>query len=167
MVATIQIPIDLRDPRVTTLAGNAGWTVVGLTAHDVGVWQFVKDVEGKVYGVVRLPVNIAGTPNAKIKLVIMANATSGVTSLDIGHKAVQTKAPAESLNPASLTYIGVQHITVPATAYNALEVSFTVSESLATEDELLVEIFHDGDHASDTLAVNTLLFDALLEIDIT
>jgi hypothetical protein len=166
MATTIQIPIDLHNPRVTSLAGNSFWTVLGLTAWDAGHWQFVKDVDGKVYGIVRIPVNMAGAPAAKIKLVIAANATSGVTSLAVSHKSVQTKATAESLNPASLTAIATQDITVPATAYNALEVTFTVTETLAAEDELLIEIFHDGDKAQDTLAVNTLLFDAFLEIDV-
>jgi hypothetical protein len=166
MATTIQIPIDLRNPRVTSLAGNAFWTVLGLTAWDAGHWQFVKDVDGKIYGLVRIPKNMAATPAAKIKLVIAANATSGVTRLSIGHKAVQTIPTAESLNPATLTAITAQDITVPATAYLAGEVSFTVSETLAAEDELIVEIYHEGAHANDTLAVNTLLFDAFLEIDV-
>ena len=167
MVTTIQIPIDLRNPRGTTLASNSYWLPIGLTAWDAGVWQFVKDVDGKIYGIVRIPVGMAGTPAAKIKLVIAANATAGVTRLSIGHKAVQTKPTAENLNPASLTVITAQDITVPATAYLALEVTFTVTETLAAEDELIVEIYHEGAHANDTLAVNTLLFDAFLEIDLT
>jgi len=166
MVVTVQIPIDLAVPKASALAGNSYWLPVALTAADKAFWHFLKDVEGKVWGKVRIPVSIAGTPNAKIKLVICANATSGVTRIDVLHKAIQTKATGESLNPASLTSIGAQDITVPATAYDALEVSFTVSETLAAEDELEVEIFHDGDHANDTLAVTTLLFDAFLEIDI-
>jgi hypothetical protein len=166
LAKTIQIPIDLRNPRAATLAGNAYFNVVGLTAWDAGHWGFLKDVDGKIYGVVRIPVDMAATPNAKIKLVIMANATSGVTRLSIGHKAVQSKATAESLNPASLTAIAAQDITVPGTAYLAQEVSFTVSETLADEDELIVEVYHEGAHANDTLAVSTLLVDAFLEIDV-
>jgi hypothetical protein len=152
---------------VSANAGNAFWTVLGLTAWDAGHWQFVKDVNGKVYGLIRIPIGMAWTPNAKIKLVVAANATSGVTRLSIGHKAVETKTTPESLNPASLTAITAQDITVPGTAYLAKEVSFTVTETLAAEDELLVEIYHEGAHANDTLAVNTLLFDAFLEIDVT
>jgi hypothetical protein len=167
MTKTIQLPIDLRNPRATSLAGNAYWALLGLTAWDAGHWHFLKDVEGKVYGIVRLPVDMAGTPNAKIKLVICANATSGVTSLAIEHKSIQTKATAESLNPALLTAITTQDITVPGTAYDAKEVSFTVTETLAAEDELVVSVFHDGDKAEDTLATDTILIDAILEIDIT
>jgi hypothetical protein len=165
-MVTIQIPIDLRNPQVSANAGNAFWTVLGLTAWDAGHWQLVKDVHGSVFGLVRIPANMAGTPAAKIKLVIAANATSGVTRLDVLHKAVQSKVTAESLNPAALVSIGETDVTVPATAYDALEVSFPVSETLAAEDELLIQIFHHGDHTNDTLAVNTLLIDAFLEIDI-
>jgi hypothetical protein len=166
MPTTIQIPIDLAVPKASALAGNSYWLPVALTAADKGFWHFLKDVQGKVWGKVRIPVNMAATPNAKIKLVICANATSGVTRIDVLHKAIQTKAPGESLNPASLVSIGAQDITVPATAYDAKEISFTVSEALAAEDELDVEIFHVGDHANDTLAVTTLLYDAFLEIDV-
>jgi len=167
MVTTIQIPIDLRNPGVTLVPGNAFWTVLGLTAWDAGHWQFVKDVHGSIFGLVRIPKNMAGTPAAKIKLVIAANATSGITRLDVLHKAVQSIATGESLNPASLVSIGETDVTVPGTAYLALEVSFTVSEAIAAEDELLIQIFHHGDHANDTLAMNTLLIDALLEIDVS
>ena len=161
-MTTIQIPIDLSLP----VDGNAFWLPVALTAYIQAPWQFLKDVNGKIEGKVRIPMNIAGTPNGKIKLVIEANATTGVTRLSILHKAIQTKATGESLNPASLTAITAQDITVPGTAYNALEVSFTITETLAAEDELIVEIYHEGAHANDTLAVNTLLFDAFLEIDV-
>jgi len=166
MATTIQIPIDLRNPGVTLVPGNAFWTVLGLTAWDAGHWQFVKDVHGSVFGIVRIPKNMAGTPAAKIKLVIAANATSGVTRLDVLHKAVQSIATGESLNPAALVSIGETDVTVPSTAYLTLEVSFTVSEAIAAEDELLIQVFHHGDHANDTLAVNTLLIDAFLEIDV-
>jgi hypothetical protein len=162
-MTTIQIPIDLTLPT----DGNAFWLPVALTAYIQAPWQFVKDVNGKIEGKVRIPTNMAGTPNAKIKLVIAANATSGVTRLSVLHLAVRTKATAESLNPAALTAIASQDITVPGTAYNALEATFTVTETLDAEDELIVRIYHEGAHANDTLAVNTLLFDAFLEIDVT
>ena len=166
MATTIQIPIDLRNPGVTLVPGNAFWTVLGLTAWDAGHWQFVKDVHGSVFGIVRIPANVAGTPNAKVKLVIAANATSGVTRLDVLHLAVQTKHVEENLNPAALTSIGEQDVTVPGTAYEALEVSFTLAAAPVAEDELLIQIFHHGDHGNDSLAVNTLLIDAFLEIDV-
>lgn len=167
MAKTIQLPIDLRNPRVATLGGNCYWSVLGLTAWDMGHWHFLKDVDGKVYGIVRIPVDMAATPAAKIVLVIAANATSGVTSLAVEHLAIQSKTTGESINPAALTAIATQDITVPATAYLLKEVSFTVTETLAAEDELVVSAYHVGTKTEDTLAVDTLLVDAFLQIDIT
>lgn len=163
MATSIRIPIDLRTPRVSTLAGNAFWNVTGLTDHDLAYWEFVKDVEGKVYGLSAIPSNVAGTPNGAIVLEIAANATTGDTRLQVGTKAV---ADAESLNPGALTDETAQDITVPGTAYLRKTVSFTLTETLAADDLLLVEVFHDGDHANDTLAVNTLLVGAWLEVDV-
>jgi hypothetical protein len=159
---TIRVPIQLNTPQVSANAGNAFWTVLGQTDWDFGHWEFVKDVKGKVYGTVTVPKNLAGTPAAKIKLVIAANATTGVTRLNVGTKDV---ADGESLNP-TLTDETAQDITVPATAYLRKDVSFTLTNAPAADDILIVEVFHEGDHANDTLAVNTLLLGAYLECDV-
>ena len=151
-------PVQLLNPRTTSLSGNSFFSVLGLTDWDVGHWEFLKDVEGKIYGVVRVPATyISG---GVIRLAIAANATSGVTRLQIGTKAV---ADGESLNP-TLTDETAQDITVPGTAYLRKDVTFTLTETLAANDLLIVEIFHDGDHTNDTLAVNTLLFAAWLDV---
>jgi hypothetical protein len=163
-MATIRVPIDLRNPRVSTLAGNSFFTVVGLTDWDGGHWEFLKDVEGKIYGVVPVPKNLHGTPNAKIVLTLAANATSGVTRMQVG---TFPPADAESLNPGALTDETAQDITVPGTARLRKDVSFTLTNAPVADDLLIVEIFHDGDHANDTLAVNTELWLAQLEVDVT
>jgi hypothetical protein len=148
---------------VSSLAGNAFYSVLGLTDWDAGHWEFVKDVDGKVYGVVRVPPAYAS--GGVIRLAIAANATSGVTRLGVGTKAV---ADGESLNPGALTDETKQDITVPGTAYLRKDVTFTLTETLAADDLLLVEIFHNGDSSNgggnDTLAVNTLLLGAWLEV---
>lgn len=166
-MATVRVPIDLRNPRVATLAGNAFWSVLGLTAWDAGRWEFVKDVEGRTYGVVPVPKNVAVTPAPKIVLSIAANATAGVTRLRVATKAI---ADAESLNPASLTAEPEQDITVPATARLRKDVTFpttgNLSEAVAADDLIVVEIAHMGAHANDTLAVNTELYAAFLQVDI-
>ena len=161
-MATIRIPIDLRNPRVASLAGNAFFNVLALTNYDAGIWDFVKDVQGKVYGFVTVPFNINATPNAKIVISIAANATTGVTSLQASSKNL---ADAATYN-VTFTAETRQDITVPATAYFRKDVSFTLTNAPAAKDELVVEIFHDGTQAADTLAVDTLLFDAWLEIDV-
>lgn len=149
-------PVQLVAPRVTSLAGNSFWSVLGLTDWDAGHWEFVKDVDGKVYGSVLVP---SGVSSATLRLAVAANATSGVTRLGVGYAAV---ADGESLNPASLTDVTKQDITVPATAYLRKDVTFSLT-GLAGADLVLVEVFHEGSHANDTLAANTLLFGAWLE----
>lgn len=167
-MATVRLPLELRNPRVASLAGNAFFTVAGLTATDLGMWRFLKDVEGRIYGVAALPSNLAGTPNANIGLAIAANATSGVTRLTVSTKSV---ANAASLNPASLTAETAQDITVLATAWLRKDVTFPASgslgEAVAANSILLVEITHNGDHANDTLAVDTNLVAAWLQVDVT
>lgn len=159
---TTRIPIQLHTARASTLAGNSFWTVAAMTDYDWGRWEFVQDVEGKVYGSVMVPTNVAATPDAKVILVIAANATSGVTRLQVGVKDV---SDAESLNP-TLVDETAQDVTVPGTAYLRKDVEFNLTTDPAGEDILIVEVFHDGDHANDTLAVNTLLLGAYLEVDI-
>ena len=165
--AAVRLPIDLRNPRVATLAGNSFFTVAGLTAGDFGYWQFVKDVEGRIYGVVAIPKNVAATPNAKVVLVTSANATTGVTRLQVSTKAI---ADGASLNPASLTAEPAQDITVPSTARLRKDVTFPSTGSLtgtvAADGLLLVEITHLGAHVNDTLAVNTELWVAYLQIEV-
>lgn len=150
------IPVSLTTPRASSLAGNSFWTVAGMTDWDMGHWEFVKDVDGKVYGTVLVP---SGATTATLRLAIAANATSGVTRLNVGYAPI---ADAESLNPASLTDGTAQDITVPATAYLRKDVTFSLT-GLAGADLVIVEIFHEGSHANDTLAVNTLLLGAWLE----
>lgn len=70
---------------------------------------------------------------------------------------VSTKAVAdgETLNPGALTSETAQDITIPATAYFRKDITFTLTETLAANDLLIVEIFHVGSHTNDTVAVNT------------
>lgn len=165
MSQTVRIPIDLRAPGSTINAGNAFWKVDGLTAHDFGSWQFLPDVDGSVFGVAHVPKNIAGAPTAKIVLILAANNAGGlITSMDVLTEAVASDA--ESINPGSLTAVGVVDITMPSTVYLTKEQSFTLATQPSADDLLLIEIFHDGNKTEDTLSVNTILVEAFLEIDI-
>lgn len=151
--------LQLTTPRVTSLSGNSFWSTIALTDWDAGHWEFVKDVDGKLYGQVIVPPSYVS--GGVIRLAIAANATSGVTRLGVGTKAV---ADTESLNPGALTDETKQDITVPGTAYLRKDVTFTLTETLAASDLLVVEIFHEGSHGNDTLAVNTLLMGAWLTL---
>lgn len=171
---TVRIPIDLKNPSITDNAGNAFFNVTALTAatpdFDLGHWEFVKDVEGAIFGSVPVPKIIGATPAAKIILILAANATTGVTSMDVEARPIDNDD--ESLDQALDSTIAIQDVTMPTTAYKTKEVSFTLPTSgngfpVVAEDILLVRIKHDGDKTEDTLAVNTLLKDAFLEIDLS
>ena len=158
---TRSVAVELLNPQVAANAGNAFFSVLGLTDWDAGHWEFVKDVDGKVYGIVRVPPTYVS--GGTLRLAIAANATSGVTRLVVGTKAV---ADGESLNP-TLTDETAQDITVPGTAYLRRDVTFALTETLAANDLLIIEIYHAGAHANDTLAVNTLLLGVWLEVTAT
>ncbi len=162
MATTIYIPVNLTNPRVSSLAGNSFFNVKALTNYDAGVWEFVKDVDGKIYGLVRIPSNVSGTPNAALVMVCGWNATTGVARL-----SVKSAPPAngETLN-ATFTSETAQDITVPGTAYFRDDVTFTLTNAPSASDLLLVELFHEGAHGNDTVAVNTLLWAAYLQIDV-
>ena len=166
MATTVRIPIDLRAPGTTIDAGNAFWIVDGLTAHDFGNWQFLQSADGSVFGVAHVPKNLAVVPAAKIVLILMANSTSGnVTSMQVFTAPVAPDG--ELFDPASLTSITVQDVTMPTTAFQTKEISFTIAAAPVADDLLIVRIFHDGNTANDTLAENTILIEAYLEIDVT
>lgn len=158
-----RIQLSLHTPGLTANAGNAFWTTAALTAWDAGHWEFVKDVVGDVFGIVALPHTISATPNAKIILELAANATTGVTTMGVATKAV---ADGESLNPSSLTAESDIDVTVPATAYLRKEVQFSLTETVAADDILIVRVRHNGTAGNDTLAVNTLLLAAYFQVDL-
>jgi hypothetical protein len=157
------IPIDLRNARVNSEAGNAFPQTAVLTDWEMWHWEFLKDVIGVIYGVARVPTTLFPSPSttAKVVVTIAANATSGVTTLRCSSKNV---GAAGSLNPASIVDETDQDITVPATAYDRKEVTFTLTNQVSAGDWLLVQLAHVGNAANDTLAVNTLLLGAVLEV---
>lgn len=155
-----RIPIDLLSAQQVTNPGNAFPMIAALTAWEAWHWEFLKDVDGAIFGRVYVPAAISVTIPPKIVLTLGANATAGVTRLSASYAAVPDGA---SLNPASLTAITAQDITVPATARLRKDVTFTLATQPAAGDLLLVKLTHEGAHANDTLAANTELYGAWFE----
>ncbi len=153
-------------PRSSSLAGNSFWTVAGLTEWDWGHWEFVKDVDGKIYCHATIPETLATTPNAAVILRTAANATTGVTRLSIRSFVA---GDGESLNPVAAAWAAAaaQDVAVPGIARNLKDVTFTTLPVLGARKILVVEVFHEGTHVNDTLAVNTELFKVLLRVDLT
>ena len=112
-----------------------------------------------------MPAGLAGTVAPAIVLSIGANATSGVTALNVSTKAVAPDA--ESID-VTLTTDTEQNITVPGTARLTKAVTFTVGDlaNIVANDILVVGVRHDGIVAADTLAVDTELYEAWLRVDL-
>lgn len=168
MAVTVAIPVDLRSPRIQTLAGNAFWTVSGMsTTSDLGHWEFLQNVDGKVYGEVKVPPNMAATPNVYFEAWIShANGTTGeVTSLQVNYLHRST---GESLTTAFTTST-VRDFTVSNTA-DVIELVRLPESGFITApvagDITFVEFFHDGDKPADTLSENTRLHRLDMIIDL-
>jgi len=160
-VRTSSFPVDLRNPDNT---GNAWPRVETMTAWESYYWGLTNDVVGSVYGLVRVPENLAGTPAAKIAIEISSSATTGVTSMAVATASVPDGS---SLNPASLAFETTQNVTTPATAHARKKVTFTLTTPPAAGDLMIVRVYHAGTDGSDTLAVPTRLHGAWLVCDVT
>ena len=169
MADTTRIPIDFTNPGVSANAGNAWFAPEAMSTptpdFDAGVWHMLEDVESRLYGFVTVPNTIGGTPAAKIILQFAANSTAGsaVSRIQVSTRAV---ADNEDLN-GSMTAETEVSVTMPTTAYRIEEYSRDMTTDPAAKDLLMVEVFHDGDDAADTLAVPTLLVRGFLEIDLS
>ena len=167
MATTVHIPGVIETPQTSSNKGNSWWGVEALTNRDGAGWFFKRDVDAKVFGKFYVPFNLAGTPNAGIILRCRANVTSGVFRVSVGAKAVASGEASD----ASYTSETAQDITVPGTARQVFTITFPTSgnigESLAAGDKLEFVIFHEGAHANDTVAMELVVEEVLLRVDIS
>lgn len=164
MAQTIRIPVDLGVPQQAANPGNCYFDMLNLTDYDLGVWTLVKDVNGKVYGRVTVPKNLSGTTGSLIVELAWANSLSSkVARVSTAYAAI---ANGESMNPAALTDVTAQDLSVPTTTYQRTDATFSLS-GLAADDDLIVGVYHEGAHANDTVTVDTLVLGAWLECDVT
>lgn len=150
-MATVDIPLSLTVPDAS---GNAYPLLIASTLR--GVFPaFVKDVDGFWYGTFHVPQNYSSGP--KVIVRVGANSTAGqVTSFIVGTKAVGTGATWD----AAYTAETVQDLTLQTTAYRPSDITFTLSTTPVAGAELSFYIEHNGSRGADTLAVDTILFDA-------
>jgi hypothetical protein len=153
-MATVQIPIQLFTPDAS---GNGYPLLYNANPHRHLVPAFLRDVAGYWYGHIRVPQDYSSTP--VIILSIGANATAGVSRLAVSTYA---SADAESYD-GTYTTETAQDITVPGTAYLRKDVTFSLTSGPAVGDDLMVRVDHEGAHANDTLAADTILFTAVFQ----
>lgn len=137
--------------------GNAFPTVVDSSTRQ-GVHALLKDVSGRWHFRGLIPANYSSTP--VLKVAYIANATSGVTRLNVEYAVV---SPSGGDADPTLTALTAQNDTVPGTAYAVRVLSFTGATGLAAGSFLEGAVHHDGANASDTLAVDTLILAVWLD----
>ncbi len=155
-MATVQVPIDLTAPGAN---GNAYAALLAGTNIREVFPAFTKDVDGFWWGRVRVPENYSSAP--AVLLRIGANSTAGqVTSFIVATIAVDTSA---GWDASALTAETVQDLTLQTTAYRPSDLTFNLSTSPTPGNDLIVEIEHNGSRSQDTLAVDSLLFQAVFQ----
>lgn len=150
-------PIDFRNPS----SGNSNCfpTVAALTAWQEWHWEFVKDVDGYLYGIVRVPWT---TSAGKIELMTSYNATTGVARWGAWIARAADGSATLTFNPASFTALTAIDMTVPGTARVMQKVVFPLGTTINAGELLMLSIAHLGAHANDTVAVNSELIGAWL-----
>lgn len=157
----VRIPINLTNPRASTLQGNTFFTVLGLTDWDAGAWGFVDVVDGKVYGWVGVPKNLEASPVAEIVLSIAGPLANDSVRLNVATAFV---SEGDSFDPAALTDATAQTVAMPATAYLRKDATFTLASQPAAGDIMVVEIVRHGGAAGDTYPAIMYLVGAFLDI---
>lgn len=153
-MATVQLSIPILGP---DSSGNGYAALIATSNIRQVVAAFLKDVVGDWWGIVRVPQDYASA--AAVVISIAANATSGVTTMGMATKPISNAA----VYDAALTAESDVDITVPGTTYTRKDQSYTLTPTVAAGDDLLVRIRHNGTAANDTLAVDTLMFNAVFQ----
>lgn len=142
-------------PKNPDASGNAYASLVVGSTMRILVPAFTKDVVGDWWGVLRIPADYASA--GAVKLSIAANATTGVTTMGLASRVVANAA----VYDAALTSEADIDVTVPGTAYTRVDATFTLTPTCAANADLLYRIRHNGTAGNDTLAVDTLLMQAV------
>jgi hypothetical protein len=158
-MAVAQIEIT---PRIPDSSGNGFPIFYNATPHRHLWYGFLKDVAGYWYGQFSVPQDYASGP--KIIMSMAANATTGNTRLAVSSFRTANAATYDG----TYTTETAQDITLPATAYLRKDVTFTITTaSIAIGDDISFRLDHEGAHANDTLAVDTLMSKAVFEYTTT
>ena len=178
MSTLIRVPIDIRSPELTGIAGNSFWTTNSGAVSQMSFWAFLGNTSGGsgtgvkatgaiVYGYVNVPSNIDPNSVGKIILCLAGSATAGSLSVwRVGTKEVQTGMAFD--NP-SWTHENAIQWTAPTTAWARYDKSFTMTSATTADAILCVKIERDADGTSGTEDCTATIgcFDAFLEITAT
>jgi len=152
--ATGAIPVKIVSPRSRDLQGNSFFASAGFTNMDLGHWQFVQDVEGRIYGIARLSGSIS---SVNVRLSVTGD--GGVARWAVNYLAAKDGT---SMNSALAATTPVDVSLTGGGVYLQKDALFAIA-GLSTFTALYLEIVHDGAHANDTCPGNSILLDASLD----
>jgi hypothetical protein len=156
--------IDWRNPAFSTLPGNSYPMATALASFDFWHWEFKRDVDSYIAGVVKVPMLVDVAPAPKIGVALAANATTGTSRMTVNIKRI---ADGGSLAFASWDATATLDIAMPGTVNTAKVALLDVSSLVPVAGELLIcQLVHAGSHINDTLAAETMLIEAWLEIKV-
>lgn len=154
-MATVRVPLPLTVP---DSSGNGyAALVAGTNLRDLFP-AFTTGVDGSWYGSLDVPENYAS--GGKFTLWVAANDTTGhVSRWIVASLARNTAATWDSAYTAETA----SNATMPATAYEPVAVSFTLSTTPVAGESLLFYVKRNGANVADTLTVDAYLFKAVFE----
>ncbi len=150
----VNLPLDAPDANANAfIAWSPNYGTTNLRAL---VMAFATTYDGTWEGRIRIPADYSS--GGTIALSFMANATSGALRCRVSSSVV---AEGATVN-APYTDEAYVNTTVPGTALQRFTVSFVLSTTLAAGATLAYKITRNGASGSDTLAVDVLLWHAIL-----
>lgn len=179
MSTVIRIPVDIRSPEQTGLAGNSFWTINSGTVSQMGFWAFLGNTSGGsgtgvrstgaiVYGYVQIPSNADPGSIPKLIVALAASASSNaVCMFRVGTKEVQTGM---AFDNASWQHENGQNWTAPATAWARQDLSFTLTSATTADAMLAIKIERSislSGSATDNMTALMGCFDVFLQITAT
>ena len=179
MASLIRVPVDLRTPEQTGLAGNTFWTVQSGTASQFGFWAFLGNTSGGsgtgiratggiVYGFVQVPPNVDAGSVGKLIVAMAASATSAAPSVwRVATREIQTGA---TFDVTSFVNENSQTWTAPTTAWARQDLSFTMTSATTADAILAIKIERNMNGSGSGVDTTTALvgcFDVFLQITAT
>jgi hypothetical protein len=150
-----QIPLDTPDASgnaYPALSLNNGFSNVRRV-----VPAFTKLVDGTWEGSIRIPQDYSST--AQIILSAVANATSGAVRWIVSTAVVASGVTEDTAYTAETA----QNVTVPGTANQRFDTTFTLTTTLVAGSTLNVKVTRQGSNGGDTLAVDALLWECIFQ----
>lgn len=135
-MATQKVPIVFVD----TGSGPLSDATLAGTAPKTGRWQFPAYMTKSVFGIIKIPDDLAGSPNPKIEVIVGGGAILGGASIDVGMKVFDEVGTEYGLN--LLVYDSIQDFSVPVGSKQTKKLTFAGGDlaNVAAGKYLWVEV---------------------------